>query len=190
LSRILPRKRLNETNYRDVIVIDERKCGIRIHSGKLWIDIWAKRNETVYADPWWVRGVSFNLNSFEWRFMRHEVRRADGSWQLVPSWRLGEPLPQTDPETLSFPYTYRLKNGTVQERTATVIVERRAWRPLCLRWTSLFEKVRTCIHVKFSDEVGEESGSWKGGCIGCGYDLKPGETAEECLRRMEQERKF
>ena len=35
-----------------------------------------------------------------------------------------------------------------------------------------------------SDEVGEETGSWKGGTIGCGYNLKPGETAEECFDRM------
>ena len=33
-------------------------------------------------------------------------------------------------------------------------------------------------------------GTWKGGCIGCNYDLKPGETAEECLKRMKKEHKF
>lgn len=30
----------------------------------------------------------------------------------------------------------------------------------------------------------------KGGCTGCGYDIKPGETPLECLQRMERERKF
>jgi hypothetical protein len=44
--------------------------------------------------------------------------------------------------------------------------------------------------VVFSAEVGERSGSWKGGCIGCGYDLLPDELPEECLRRMERDRKF
>ena len=39
-------------------------------------------------------------------------------------------------------------------------------------------------------EVGKKKGSWKGGCIGCSYDSKPGETPEECLKRMEKERKF
>ena len=58
-----------------------------------------------------------------------------------------------------------------------------------LRWTSLFEKLRTSIRVKFSDEIGEQSGSWKGGCTGCGYDLLPDETAEHCFRRMERNRK-
>jgi hypothetical protein len=26
--------------------------------------------------------------------------------------------------------------------------------------------------------------------VGCGYELRPNETALECLRRMERERKF
>ena len=36
-------------------------------------------------------------------------------------------------------------------------------------------------------EVGEQSGSWKGGVIGTGYTMKRGETAEMTLRRMEVE---
>lgn len=32
--------------------------------------------------------------------------------------------------------------------------------------------------------------SWKGGTIGCGYALRPNESPYECLKRMEQERKF
>lgn len=93
-------------------------------------------------------------------------------------------------ETMS--YRYVLKSGTVQDRTATVTVERRAWCwrawPFRLwRWPS---KVATSIWVEFSDEVGEETGSWKGGTIGCGYDLRKGETPEQCLRRMESARTF
>jgi len=44
--------------------------------------------------------------------------------------------------------------------------------------------------VKFSDEVGERTGSWKGGVIGTGSEMRPGESPEQCLRRMERERKF
>jgi hypothetical protein len=50
--------------------------------------------------------------------------------------------------------------------------------------------VRTSIEVGFDDEVGERTGSWKGGTIGCGYDMLPDESAVQCLRRMERERKF
>jgi hypothetical protein len=39
-------------------------------------------------------------------------------------------------------------------------------------------------------EAGKRKGSWKGGTLGCGYELKKNETPLECLRRMESEREF
>lgn len=47
-----------------------------------------------------------------------------------------------------------------------------------------------CIDVQFDGEVGERSGSWKGGTVGCSYDKLPTEGIEQCLRRMEKEREF
>lgn len=92
--------------------------------------------------------------------------------------------------TKTYPYTYKLKSGKVQNVEATVRVEEREWRRRWLMWTSMFNKVRRSIDIDFSDEVGERAGSWKGGVLGCGYELKPNETPLECLRRMERERKF
>jgi hypothetical protein len=89
-----------------------------------------------------------------------------------------------------YPYRYVLRSGEVQERIATVKVEEREWRQHWLKWTRLFANVQRTISIDFSDEVGERSGSWKGGCTGCGYELRPNETPEQSLRRMEAERKF
>lgn len=86
-----------------------------------------------------------------------------------------------------YDYTYYLKNGEVQQRKASVTVERRTWY---MRGWSWKKKVITCIDVAFNDEVGERAGSWKGGTIGCSYELLPDETPEHCLRRMESEREF
>ncbi len=131
---------------------------------------------------WWIPW----LNKIH---QRHEVRRADGSWvPFVGSWERGKE-PDGRQEFV-LPYRYTLRNGTIQDRTATVCVERRAWRPKWFTWTKLFERERQSIDVLFSDEVGERSGSWKGGCVGCGWEMLPGETAEQTLRRMEAERKF
>lgn len=90
----------------------------------------------------------------------------------------------------TYPYRYVLKSGEVQDRLATVKVEEFERRRRWLRWTRLGSAIRQSIDVSFSDEVGERIGSWKGGTVGCGYDLKPGETPEQCLRRMERERTF
>jgi hypothetical protein len=49
---------------------------------------------------------------------------------------------------------------------------------------------RKVIDIEFNDEVGERSGSWKGGTIGCSYAMLPTDTIESCLRRMEKEREM
>lgn len=88
----------------------------------------------------------------------------------------------------SYGYTYTLKSGSVQHRIATIkCIEKWTWG---WKWFPWKKYVRTSIEVQFNEEVGERSGSWKGGCIGCSYDLSPGETPEQCLRRMEKDRKF
>lgn len=138
---------------------------------------WNERTSVVWL-PW-----------FHKIHQRTQVRRADGTWATyVGSWEQGkEPDGR---ELFTFLYTYHPKNRTIQNRTATVFVERMAWRPKWFTWTRLFEKSRQTISIEFNDEVGERSGSWKGGCVGCSYEMRPGETAEQTLRRMERERVF
>lgn len=132
----------------------------------------------------------------DWVHLSHTVMRPDGSFvPFVGSWEERQPYrpdgKEPDGRHLeTHPYHYLLQNGDVQHVEATISVERREWRLRWLRWTSLFAKVRHSIDVNFSDEVGERSGSWKGGTVGCGYELRPNETPRECLRRMMRDRKF
>ena len=99
-----------------------------------------------------------------WRHREHEV--------------LGEPE--------SHPYRYVLRGGEVQERIATIKAERRLWtRP----WLPHKRESRY-IDIEFNNEVGERTGSWKGGVLGCSYDMLPGDTPLDALRRMEAERRF
>jgi len=101
-------------------------------------------------------------------------------WQ----WRHREHRILSEPE--SYPYTYTLCSGEVQKCIATIKAESRLWtRP----WLP-FKRLSQSIDVEFSSEVGERSGSWKGGCTGCGYKMLPGEVPVDTLRRMERERKF
>lgn len=69
-------------------------------------------------------------------------------------------------------------------------VEEQEWRPKWLGWTGLFKKIKRSIRIEFSSEVGRDKGSWKGGCIGCGYELLPSESPMDCIKRMEKERRF
>lgn len=99
-------------------------------------------------------------------------------------WRHCEHKILTEHET--HPYVYTLRSGKVQNRQATIKVETRRWQ----RWWLPFRRVSRTIDVRFDDEVGERTGSWKGGCIGCSYEMLPNESPLDTLRRMERERKF
>lgn len=88
-------------------------------------------------------------------------------------------------------YTYKLRDGTTQERTATYYVEEREWRWRIFHPFAIGpKKLSRSISIEFDAEVGEGTGSWKGGCTGCSYQMLPGEKPEDTLRRMERERKF
>ena len=88
------------------------------------------------------------------------------------------------------PYFYVLNNGSVQRRMATIQVTEREWRPHWFKWLSLTKKVRKSIDIEFNEEVGERTGTWKGGTLGCSYEMLPNETPRQTLRRMELNREF
>lgn len=104
--------------------------------------------------------------------------------QMPWGWRHQERKSLTDKET--HPYRYFLKSGEVQERTATIYAFTQRWTRPWIPW----KLVVNSIDINFSEEVGERSGSWKGGCTGCSYDMRPGEKPVDTLKRMERERKF
>jgi hypothetical protein len=149
----------------------------------------------IYGINWFERSIHLNWRDrckvihapWNWRHVRHTYLNDDGTVHHDAS-----PREYEAPEEIKsvYPYRYALRNGTVQERTATIYGDEREWR---WRWFTALpwpRKIRRCIDVRFSDEVGERSGSWKGGVIGCGYEWRKDETQEQALRRMEHERKF
>lgn len=140
--------------------------------------------------------------SWRWPFhtinLDHSYMTHDG-WRTVPNYGVGN-MPEHEEGNPfwnrpgacfeAHPYTYTLRSGEVQRRTASILHER--WtrgRNILSRlgWPTQVEHV---IDVHFDDEVGERTGSWKGGTIGCGYEMSPDEAPLDTLRRMERERKF
>lgn len=179
-----------------------RECqtGFAIHSNALWIYPLTFTWDSSKDHGWWRR-------NFHWEFpwsltwVSTEILTHDRPSMAKPVWketkenrnfmeRWSEREAIARDVSKDYPYSYILKNRNIQHTTATVYVERRTWRA---RWWWLFfwvRKVQTCIDVKFKQEVGEGAGSYKGGTVGCGYEMKWNETPERCLSRMEHEREF
>lgn len=122
--------------------------------------------------------------------VEHDVLNEAG--QFVPEKRNEKYEAADGRKTESFPYVYN-NGGEIQNVTATVYVDRMEWR---WRITHRLpfkigpKKVSTSICVSFSEAIGAGVHTWKGGTTGCGYEMLPGETALQTLRRMERERVF
>lgn len=150
---------------------------------------WAKED---WDDGGFIKFVYYpwSYDHCEIEFINKEgvfVRELKGDWKVCNAYK------EANQKEEVYPYKYTLRSGEIQERTATVTANRYThWQ----RWFGLGKyklspkRVRTSIWITFSDEVGEATGSWKGGTTGCGYGLLPKETMEQCLRRMERERRF
>ena len=90
----------------------------------------------------------------------------------------------------TYPYTYTLRSGEQQQVNATIVKHRRIKGRNLLHKIGWPKTTEYEIDITFDGEVGEEAGSWKGGCIGCGWEMLPAERPIDTLRRMEKERKF
>lgn len=174
----------------------------------------------VGEEPSWgieaSREFGLNLNwgrrrkhfDWPWDFDFH-LRRyllADGTWRTETAGKQIEVNRQGRDAALAYmdecwaaralywqedrPYRYVLRSGEVQEVVATIGVREGEWRRRWLKWLPWAAKVVRAIDVSFSNEVGERAGSWKGGTVGCSYEMLPGEEPVDTLRRMERERTF
>lgn len=74
-----------------------------------------------------------------------------------------------------------------EQIAARTIIEELEWRQGegWFKWLSLFyaPKIRRSLDIKYSSETGPRKGSYKGGVIGHGIEMLPGELHEETFRR-------
>lgn len=169
---------------------EEPTYGIAIHKDAFWY-YW-NENYKIMHWPW------------DWKHYRTSHLKADGTWKheyskgpkLKANSALGSSHPfyfaKEDKELLreEYPYHYMLQNGQVQHVMATIIVSEMEWRMRKAMWLPWIHRLHRSIEIEFSDEVGERAGSWKGGCVGCGYQMRPFETPRQTLMRMQRDRKF
>ena len=159
---------------------DLPEYGVAIHNDTFWIYTGGDFDSSIgqcTSNKW----ITWYLPWFAWEFEFHHWASPNGAW-VDGGW---ENKDNAYHETHD--YKYVLKNGDVQQRKATIREEERQWHRKWFPWVKMN---RRTIDVEFNEEVGEKTGSWKGGCTGCGYDMEPGESMVDTLRRMEKERKF
>jgi len=163
---------------------DPPRYGWYFYSTSRWIPdnfviLYGKKNKFFYL-PWdldWVR-TSILLKDGTWA---HETKGNNQDfWKdewVEKKWKETHPY-----------FNTREDGSRIDYANATISVEEREWRPKWFKWTSLFKKVRKTISVEFDQEIGKGVGSYKGGTLGCSYELLPNERPVRCLMRMSKER--
>lgn len=149
-------------------------------------------------DSWHIswKGKTYVVDMpYSWSHVRHTLLKPDGSVHadFTHSWKeLGyERRVDLQKEVSeSHPYTYILNSGELQNRIATIHGEEREWRWRMCKWLPFPRKISRVIDIEFNEEVGERSGSWKGGAIGISSEWRKGETMLSALRRCELTRKL
>lgn len=163
----------------------EREYGFEITGGHLSIGLGRVTNDSSTEQRW-----GYFLPWTQWRHVRHSYYHPTGEhywtepenrWRsdtMEADERMREGVPSMSFEFLDF-------DG--EALTATAQIEEREWRfgEGWFKWLSFFRRpcIKRSLDLRFSGETGERKGSWKGGTIGHGIEMLPGETPDLAFRR-------
>ena len=192
----------NKKVTEDDINNPEPKYGFYLFAinGRLFDELVYYVNKDGHSDtrsvkmPWYLefhRNSIYLGNGTWWNMCESERRKAIEKG--IDTWNDTKYYLDNDSELIykeKHPFVYITKSGEKQTTTATCFIEEMEWRRKWLRWTKLGSRVRTCLNITFSDEMGNERGTWKGGVTGVYADMTEEEKKNKdilsALRRYEE----
>ncbi|MBN3848159.1 hypothetical protein G3N58_15160 [Paraburkholderia sp. Ac-20342] len=173
--------------------IHSREWGFRVSEGFLQVFFGAQTNDSTTTKSWCT-----HLPWTQWRFVREsyfglqgELLRTFGDREARGFENITNKLAyeKTVPKRV-----FRFLDYDGEEIEAATHIEEfefhfgQGW----FKWLSLFRRarVRRSLDIAFSKEVGPEKGSWKGGTLGHGIELRPGELHADGFARYADEHRF
>lgn len=168
-----------------------REYGFSLSDGFLQVFLGAQTHDSTTTQSW-----SKHLPWTQWRFHRFSLYGKAGAEFWTQIEKRGQKFRDFEVQhkaTAACPKTAFLIDDFDGERIkVTTHIEEREWKfgEKWFSWLSMFRRnmVRRCLSIEFDKECGPEKGSWKGGLMGTGIDMLPGELHEAAFRRYcEQE---
>ncbi len=170
-----------------------REYGFSLSDGFLQVFLGAQTHDSTTTQSW-----SAHLPWTQWRFHRFSLYDEAGAEFFTELEADRRARTKASATRLGFEDQYAAQQAVPKaalliddhdgERiTATTHIEEREWKfgkGWC-RWLSRFRRnmVRRSLAINFDKETGPEKGSWKGGTMGTGIDMLPGELHEAAFRR-------
>lgn len=161
--------------------ITPREYSISVNEGHLSIHYGRTTHDSSTEQYW-----GCFLPWTQWRFIRHSFYDAAGDhFWTIPKGMKWDERHEMEAKVPTVAFAFKDHDG--QELVATTKIEEREWHfgEGWFKWLSWFRKpmIRRSLDIDFSGETGPEKGSWKGGTVGTGIDMEPGELHEAAFRR-------
>lgn len=165
-----------------------REYGFSLSDGFLQVFLGAQTHDSTTTQSWCA-----HLPWTQWRHIRTSHFNPDGS-HFWTEWTWKRELELRDEFTVRAilekacpSCTFEFDDFDGRRISATCRIKEREWRIGVgwFKWLSLFRAPRIVrsLELEFSEEVGPEKGSWKGGTLGHGIEMLPGENPEDAFRR-------
>jgi hypothetical protein len=157
-----------------------REYGFSLSDGFLHVALGAQTGDSSTTQDW-----SWFLPWKQWRQISNRIYNADGSLAGDGNGPWDERRELMDRVT-KVPFAIIDYDGERIE--VETYIEEREWRlgTGWFRWLGYIApmKRRRSLDMSFAKEVGPEKGSWKGGMMGTGTEMQPGEMHEPAFRRF------
>lgn len=167
--------------------VHARRYGATVSDGFLQVFLGAQTHDSSTTQSW-----NRHLPWTQWRFVRKSFYGLSGEhfWteptgKQVPgggAWEQQQQMRDLCPKAV-----FEVEDYDGQRIKVTTRIEEWEWRfgEGWFKWLSIFRKprIRRSLDLRFEKGVGYEKGSWKGGLMGHGIDLLPGEMHEAAMRR-------
>lgn len=177
--------------------VHRREYGFRLSDGFLQVFLGPQTHDSTTTKSW-----SKHLPWTQWRFHRLSLYDLQGAhfWSQTDADRRSRAWvdgrgpfdDQMEAEKRCPKARFLIEDYDGQRIVATTHIEEREWRfgEKWCSWLSVFRRprIRRSLDISFEKEVGLDKGSWKGGLMGTGIEMLPGELHESAFRRFcEQE---
>ncbi len=157
-----------------------REYGFTLSDGHLSVKLGAQTMDSSTTQDW-----GCFLPWTQWRQVSHRLYNADGSLAgevaNIPwdQWHVVRDAVQRS--------RFAIIDHDGEHIDVETFVEEREWLlgTGWFRWLGYLAPTKRSrsLDIAFKSEVGPEKGSWKGGTLGHGIDMLPGETQEQAMRR-------
>lgn len=139
------------------------------------------RKRGIYIKaPWYRHQDKVRWERFDGSFVRMETVNPKNEM----GFRLGSIRDWKEVREYVRRFTYTTKSGQLQSGFLTAYRERVRNVHWCLRWLPFAGTDLDGITIEFSDEMGNQRGSWKGGVIGTSESMYEGETVKDTIDRF------